>query len=175
MATHSSVLAWRIPGTGEPGGLPSMGSDRVRQTEQLSNSAIVSSLQSCIGFVVHFHCEPLACVAEKCLNQTLTLPLSLLISSATPWLAPTLLFVLLPPSSRLQAALFLSRSAVTSRPAFPPPPLSLRLSASGRPPQHPGPWQGAARRCLRPSRRSQLCGHTVLAPLPTKCWISPLK
>ena len=29
MATHSSVLAWRIPGTGEPGGLPSMGSHRV--------------------------------------------------------------------------------------------------------------------------------------------------
>ena len=29
MATHSSVLAWRIPGMGEPGGLPSMGSHRV--------------------------------------------------------------------------------------------------------------------------------------------------
>ena len=29
MATHSGVLAWRIPGTGEPGGLPSMGSHRV--------------------------------------------------------------------------------------------------------------------------------------------------
>ena len=29
MATHSSVLAWRIPGTWEPGGLPSMGSHRV--------------------------------------------------------------------------------------------------------------------------------------------------
>ena len=29
MATHSSVLAWRIPGTGELGGLPSMGSHRV--------------------------------------------------------------------------------------------------------------------------------------------------
>ena len=29
MATHSSVLAWRIPGTGEPGGLPSMGLQRV--------------------------------------------------------------------------------------------------------------------------------------------------
>ena len=29
MATHSSVLAWRIPETGEPGGLPSMGSHRV--------------------------------------------------------------------------------------------------------------------------------------------------
>ena len=31
MATHSSVLAWRIPGTGEPGGLPSMGLHRVGQ------------------------------------------------------------------------------------------------------------------------------------------------
>ena len=30
MATHSSVLAWRIPGMGEPGGLPSMGSHRIR-------------------------------------------------------------------------------------------------------------------------------------------------
>ena len=29
MATHSSVLTWRIPGTEEPGGLPSMGSHRV--------------------------------------------------------------------------------------------------------------------------------------------------
>ena len=29
MATHSSIVAWRIPGTGEPGGLPSMGSHRV--------------------------------------------------------------------------------------------------------------------------------------------------
>ena len=31
MATHSSVLAWRIPGTGEPGGLPSIGLHRVGQ------------------------------------------------------------------------------------------------------------------------------------------------
>ena len=30
MATHSSVLAWGIPGMGEPGGLPSVGSHRVR-------------------------------------------------------------------------------------------------------------------------------------------------
>ena len=29
MATHSGIFAWRIPGTGEPGGLPSMGSHRV--------------------------------------------------------------------------------------------------------------------------------------------------
>ena len=33
MATDSSVLAWRIPGTGEPGGLLSMGSHRVDTTE----------------------------------------------------------------------------------------------------------------------------------------------
>ena len=31
MATHCSVLAWRIPGTGDPGGLPPMGSHTVRQ------------------------------------------------------------------------------------------------------------------------------------------------
>ena len=31
MATHSSILAWRIPWTEEPGGLQSMGSQRVRQ------------------------------------------------------------------------------------------------------------------------------------------------
>ena len=32
MATHSSILAWRIPGMGEPGGLPSVGSHRVRHS-----------------------------------------------------------------------------------------------------------------------------------------------
>ena len=40
MATHSSVLAWRIPGMGEPGGLQSMGSQK-SQT-QLSAAAAVS-------------------------------------------------------------------------------------------------------------------------------------
>ena len=34
MATHSSVIAWRIPGTGEPCGLPSMGSRRVAYTTE---------------------------------------------------------------------------------------------------------------------------------------------
>jgi len=33
MATHSSVLAWRIPGMAGPGGLPSMGSHRVDKIE----------------------------------------------------------------------------------------------------------------------------------------------
>ena len=35
MAAHSSVLAWRIPGTGEPGGLPSVGSHRVGSAEAI--------------------------------------------------------------------------------------------------------------------------------------------
>ena len=39
MATHSSVLAWRIPGTGEPGGLPSLGSHRVGQDWSSSSSS----------------------------------------------------------------------------------------------------------------------------------------
>ena len=44
MATHSSVLAWRIPGTGEPGGLPSMRSHRVRHDwSDLAATAAVSS------------------------------------------------------------------------------------------------------------------------------------
>ena len=37
MATHSSVLAWRIPGMGEPGGLPSMGSHRVGHGKTRNN------------------------------------------------------------------------------------------------------------------------------------------
>ena len=39
MATHSSVLAWRIPGTGEPGGLPSLGSQSRTRLKRLSSLA----------------------------------------------------------------------------------------------------------------------------------------
>ena len=39
MATHSSVLAWRIPGTGEPGALPSMGLHSWTQLRRLSSSS----------------------------------------------------------------------------------------------------------------------------------------
>ena len=52
MATHSSVLAWRIPGTEEPGGLPSMGSHRVgHDWSDLAAAAaagLVKSLYKCI-------------------------------------------------------------------------------------------------------------------------------
>ena len=43
MATHSSVLAWRIPGTREPGGLPSMGSQSRTQLKRLSRSSSSSN------------------------------------------------------------------------------------------------------------------------------------
>ena len=46
MATHSSVLAWRIPGTGEPGGLLSMGSHRVGHDWSDSAAAAVDQLPS---------------------------------------------------------------------------------------------------------------------------------
>ena len=39
MAAHSSVLAWRIPGTGEPGGLPSLGSQSQTRLKRLSSSS----------------------------------------------------------------------------------------------------------------------------------------
>ena len=47
MATHSSVLAWRIPGVGEPGGLPSMGSPRVRHdwSDLVAAAAAIALIQ----------------------------------------------------------------------------------------------------------------------------------
>ena len=50
MATHSSVLAWRIPGTGEPGGLPSMGSHRVRhnRSDLAAAAAAVGEYRKCL-------------------------------------------------------------------------------------------------------------------------------
>ena len=41
MATHSSVLAWRIPGTGKPRGLPSMGSQNRTRLKRLSSGSTV--------------------------------------------------------------------------------------------------------------------------------------
>ena len=50
MATHSSVLAWRIPGTGEPGGLPSMGLQ-----SRIGTGATQQQLSHSPNFSV-FHC-----------------------------------------------------------------------------------------------------------------------
>ena len=47
MATHSSVLAWKIPGTVESDGLPSMGSHRVRHDLGTEQQQCAKSRQSC--------------------------------------------------------------------------------------------------------------------------------
>ena len=52
MATHSSVIAWRIPGMGEPGGLLSMGvTQGWKQLKQLSSNNIFKII--CKGFVLN--------------------------------------------------------------------------------------------------------------------------
>ena len=50
MATHSGVLAWRIPGTGEPGGLLSMGLHRVGH--DWSDLAAAALEQKFVGFLI---------------------------------------------------------------------------------------------------------------------------
>ena len=54
MANHSSVLAWRIPGTGEPGGLPSMGSHRVgHDCSDLAAACICIHIEHvCINIII---------------------------------------------------------------------------------------------------------------------------
>ena len=55
-ATHSSVLAWRIPGMGEPGGLPSMGSHRVGHNwSDLAAAAVVAKPALWFFSLVVFH------------------------------------------------------------------------------------------------------------------------
>ena len=52
MATHSSVLAWRIPGTGEPGGLQSLGSHSRTRLKQHSSSSMQKMGASLIAQLV---------------------------------------------------------------------------------------------------------------------------
>ena len=54
MATDSSVLAWRLPGMGEPGGLPSMGSHRVGHDRRDLAAALAMSLMLFSIFPMHF-------------------------------------------------------------------------------------------------------------------------
>ena len=54
MATHSSVLAWRIPGTGEPGGLPSMGSRRADTSEATQQQ---QQLSACVHVYAQGHTQ----------------------------------------------------------------------------------------------------------------------
>ena len=57
MATHSSVLAWRIPGTGEPGGLPSLGLQSQTRLKRLSSSSSSRSVKSPHGKMRMFELE----------------------------------------------------------------------------------------------------------------------
>ena len=59
MATHSSVLAWRIPGTGHPGGLPSMGSHRVEHDWSDSAAAAALWLGPSVG--TYLLCSCISC------------------------------------------------------------------------------------------------------------------
>ena len=54
MATHSSTLAWRIPGTGEPGGLPSMGLHRVGHNWSDLAAALRNSVAWCLSLFWNF-------------------------------------------------------------------------------------------------------------------------
>ena len=66
MATHSSVLAWRIPGTGEPAGLPSVGSHRVRHdSSDAAAAAGTKEKTECrLGNLVTLkdHCDFILCL-----------------------------------------------------------------------------------------------------------------
>ena len=62
MATHSNVLAWRIPGTGEPGGLPSMGSHRVGQ----DYSDLAAAAGVFVGLPGGSQVKASACVCPQC-------------------------------------------------------------------------------------------------------------
>ena len=57
MATHSSVTAWRIPGTVEPGGLPSMGSHRVRHDWRVLEAVAYSVHNTSVLPLLLKHCS----------------------------------------------------------------------------------------------------------------------
>ena len=63
MATHSSVLAWRLPGTAEPDRLPSMGSHRV-VGHDLSDLAAAAP-----PMISHCHCFLFICVYEEVVRR----------------------------------------------------------------------------------------------------------
>ena len=77
MATHSSVLAWRIPGTGEPGGLPSLGSHRVGHnwSDLAAAAALVMKVTSVKKSVKNtsevWNRTKLPCICDVCSWKTL--------------------------------------------------------------------------------------------------------
>ena len=80
MATHSSVLVWRIPRTGEPGGLPSMGSHRVRHDRSdlaaHASKVILKILQARLQQYVNHELPDVQMVLEKAEEQKIKFPTS---------------------------------------------------------------------------------------------------
>ena len=71
MATYSNVLAWRIPGTGEPGGLPSMGLHRVgHDWSDLAAAALLQSYTLLYLFVNQLIFKPMCFLIINMLNST---------------------------------------------------------------------------------------------------------
>ena len=64
IATHSSILAWRIPGTEEPGGLQSMGSQQVGQ----NLSDLVAAGEMSLKWILFMHCLNLIIGASSSSN-----------------------------------------------------------------------------------------------------------
>ena len=71
MATHSSVLAWRIRGTGEPGGLPSMGSQRVGH--DWCDLAVAAAAACKYTMIVYFYKNVMKCNRAELYNKKLNL------------------------------------------------------------------------------------------------------
>ena len=99
MATHSSVLAWRIPGTAEPGGLPSLGSHRVRHdwsdlaaaATSVVNSVPIRTLQE--SLTRSFHRCFASCNPSPCSYRSRSLkPIIRLHHLLCPHLKPVLAF-----------------------------------------------------------------------------------
>ena len=67
VVTHSTVLAWRIPGTGDPGGLPSMGSRRVGHNwSDLAAAAVAAVYMFRFYFLKSSHCFLLPLSTKVC-------------------------------------------------------------------------------------------------------------
>ena len=116
MTTHSSVLAWRIPGTEEPGGLPSMGSHRVRHDWSDLASAAVQLVQLLSG--VRLFVTPWTAAHQDSMSITNSqsllklMPILSAMSSNYPLLCPPLL---LPFSIFLSIRVFSYKSVIHLR------------------------------------------------------------
>ena len=105
MATHSSVLAWRIPGTEEPGGLPSMGSHRVRHN--WSDLAAAAAAAAAVAYPYMTTGKTIALTRQNFVGKEMSLLFSML---------SRLVIAFLPKSKHLLISWLQSPSAVILEP-----------------------------------------------------------